>query len=419
MVAGGKLGTVQPPAPAEMAARLRAEPRVALVMEALQGEPSAHLVGGAVRDLLLGRPEFGRDLDVVVEGDAAQAAGRAAQRIGGRAVVHDRFNTASVNANGLSFDVAGARAESYSHPGALPEVRPAGLEEDLRRRDFTVNALAAALEGPAPGTLRAVPGALDDLETGTLRVLHPDSFRDDPTRLLRLVRYGGRLAFAPDERTEQLAREAAQSGALKTVSGERVGAELRLLLREGAAPLGVTLLGRLGIAAALHPGFVPRPDLAGGAAAFLEDGDRADLLLLAACCLDMEADELRGWLDHLGFRGGDRDTVTRAATEARDLAEALGRATRPSEIAEAAAGRPPEAIALAGALGADTPALRWLHELRHVRLDITGEDLLAAGVAEGPDVGRALRAALGRRLDGDASGREEQLRAALEAVGRP
>src|SRR5205823_5917854 len=128
--------------------------------------------------------------------------------------------------------IAQARRERYSTPGALPDVEPASLDEDLVRRDFTVNAIALALGAPKPGMITAAPRALEDLERELLRVLHERSFLDDPTRLLRLVRYQSRLGFTVEPGTAALAAAAASEGALSTVSGSRVGAELRLLARE-------------------------------------------------------------------------------------------------------------------------------------------------------------------------------------------
>ena len=167
------------------------------VLTALRDEPRAWVVGGAVRDLLLGR-EPG-DLDIVVEGDAAAVARRAAARLGGEVLVHERFGTATVRAGATAFDVASARRETYARPGALPDVEAgATLADDLARRDFTVNTFALRL---SDGALTAWPGAEDDLRARVLRVLHDGSFRDDPTRLIRLARYAGRLGFAVEPRT--------------------------------------------------------------------------------------------------------------------------------------------------------------------------------------------------------------------------
>ena len=157
--------------------------------------PAVHLVGGSVRDLLRGGTPS--DLDLVVEGPAAPVA----QRLGGQTRTHDRFGTLTVTVGAVTFDIATARRERYAHPGALPEVEPAPLREDLLRRDFSVNAIALALSGPDRGRLRAAPGGLEDLDRRPiLRVLHDASFVDDPTRLLRLARYRARLGFAIDRR---------------------------------------------------------------------------------------------------------------------------------------------------------------------------------------------------------------------------
>jgi len=191
--------------------------------EALKDEPHVYLVGGAVRDELLGRTP--RELDFVVEGDAIAVARRAAQRLGAELTVHERFGTATVRTPTDAFDLASARTETYERPGALPTVHlGATIEQDLGRRDFTINAIARSLDGREV----AWPGAHDDLRAGILRVLHERSFVDDPTRMLRLVRYAHRLGFAPDERTAALF----DLGLLATVSQERIDREIRLLLAE-------------------------------------------------------------------------------------------------------------------------------------------------------------------------------------------
>ena len=402
----------------ELFARLRAQPRAARLLDALAGVEGAHLVGGAVRDVLLGGEAV--DLDVVVEGDAAAAARTAAERVGGRVREHERFGTATVEADDLAFDVARARRERYPAPGALPEVEPASLEEDLLRRDFTVNALAVALGPPAPGTLHAAPQSREDLGARRLRVFHDDSFRDDPTRLLRLLRYATRLRFAIEPGTEELARAAVAAGAPATVSGGRIGDELRLLLREPEPNIALRLAGELGLDRALHPAFAPDPEAADRARALLPSDGRDDLVVLAAACRTFDPEALAAWLDELEFPAGERDAVVAAALGAAPLGRRLAAASRPSEIAGAARGHSPEAVALAAAVVPEAvdPAGRWLDGLRHVTLEIDGEDVLAAGVPEGPEIGEALAGALARKLDGEVAGREAELAAALAAIGR-
>src|SRR4051812_43933303 len=170
---------------------LRAAPGADIVLAAVAGAPGVHVVGGAVRDALRG--QVPRELDLVVEGDALAVARRAAARVGGTLTVHERFGTATVRAEGYDFDLAGARRESYPRPGALPEVElGARIADDLARRDFSVNAMAVGL---ADGAFTEWPGARADLDARLLRVLHERSFIDDPTRMLRLLRYAARLGF--------------------------------------------------------------------------------------------------------------------------------------------------------------------------------------------------------------------------------
>jgi tRNA nucleotidyltransferase (CCA-adding enzyme) len=405
---------VEVPPAAQLAERLHARPRTARVAEAFATVAGAHLVGGAVRDLLLEREEP-QDLDVVVEGVAPLAAREAAAALGGEVREHDRFGTATVVAQDLVLDVVTARSETYPQPGALPEVRAGSLDEDLARRDFTINAIAVALHAPELGALHAHPGALDDLEARTLRVMHPGSFLDDPTRLLRLVRYAARLEFEPDTRTDALARDAVAAGALGTVSGGRVGAELRLLVAEPTALGALTRAQAVGLDRALHPSFQPRLDLAERALNAGVDA-RRDLLVLAACCTRFERGDLVEWLDRLELTAPERDAVVAAALDAETLAERLEHAHRASEIRHLVLGRPVEEIAMAAALGARDAVERWKREVRDARLEITGDDLLAAGVSEGPLVGRGLDAAWAALLDEGAGDREAQLAAALGAA---
>ena len=393
------------PPPPQMLEWIASLPAGGPLLRALGDETGVYLVGGAVRDLLLGgRP---LDLDLVIEGDAAAVAAR----IGDELVVHDRFGTSTVTVDGFTYDIARARREEYARPGALPDVRPAGIDEDLRRRDFTVNAIAVALAGSDAGRLRAAPHALDDLDARLLRVLHDESFVDDPTRLLRLARYGSRLGFEIEPGTLALARQAVGQGALGTVSGPRIGAELRLLARE-PDPVAALLAAReLGIDRAIHPRVgLSDESLARRAMRLLPEDGRSDRLALAAAGRAVPSPELEQVLDRLAFEAADRDAIVSAASGAEELAGRLSEARRPSETADAVDGAGPEAVALAGALGPEEAARDWLE------LQIGGRDLLEAGIPEGPAVGRALHAALAAKLDGAAVGREAELAAALRAA---
>ena len=402
-------------APEDLPARLGRIPGLARMLPALGGLPAPlYLVGGAVRDMLRG--EVSVDLDLAVEGDAAAVAGELAGRLGGTATSHERFGTATVRADGLTADLATTRREAYGRPGALPTVEPATLAEDLGRRDFTINAMAIGLSPAELGSLHDPHGGRSDLDAGIVRVLHDRSFIEDPTRLLRALRYEARLGFALAPETERLAREAAAAGAPQTVSGARIRDELMDLLAEPEAPVAVARLAGLGIDRALHPALAADADLTASAQlGALEVGASPALAGLAALCVRGPSVEgLDRWVAELGLAASDRDAVLRAARRAPALANELRAPMRPSELHEGLSAEPPEALALALALRAPPePIMRYLAGRSAARLEITGEDLLAAGVPESPSIGRALSETLRRKLDGEVSGRDDELRTAL------
>ena len=393
--------------------RLRALPGIERVLPALEGLPPAFLVGGAVRDLLRGAP--GLDLDIAVEGDGAAVAQTLAGRLGGQARRHERFGTATVEAGDLVFDVASTRRESYPEPGALPVVEPATLDEDLARRDFTINAMALGLTRDDLGRLHDPLGGRPDLDERVVRVLHPGSFLDDPTRLLRALRYEARLGHRMDPDTERLAREAAAARAPGTVSGTRIREELLPLLGELEAPAAVERMAELGLDKALDPALKADAQLVASASlGSAETGADRALASLAALCARAPG-ELVDWLDGLGLSAPRRDAVRRAATNGPLLAGELRGELAPSRIHSLLRDEPPEALALALACGAPPePVLRFVSDLRHTKLEISGDDLIAAGVPESPALGLALEETLRRKLDGQVLGRDEELRTALE-----
>jgi tRNA nucleotidyltransferase (CCA-adding enzyme) len=356
-------------------ALVRMHPELAPVRDA-GGDP-VYLVGGAVRDLLLGRGRA--DVDLVVEGDAATLA----SRLGAEVVSHERFATAKVRLDGHEVDIATARSESYPHPGALPVVEPAAhVEDDLRRRDFTINAMAIPLQGEP--RLIDPCGGQADLATRKLRVLHPRSFEDDPTRAIRAARYAARFGFELEPETAALLREAD----LGAVSADRRQAELLRLAGEPKAPRGFALLGGWGLVE-------------------LREGGTK----LAARVGDLL--EARLWSET-----ASRERALLAAAlgpEGEEVELSRTRPARPSEAVALASGHNPVELALARALGAEWLD-RYLAEWRHVSLEIDGEALIAAGVPQGTALGHGLKQALRRKLDGEIEGREQELAAALEAA---
>lgn len=244
-----------------------------------------------------------------------------------------------------------------------------------------------------------MPEALADLDARRLRVLHDRSFVEDPTRLLRLARYQHRLGFTVEARTAELAASATLDG----VSGARIGAELRLALAE---PDPLVVLGAVG-------GLPVRVDerLARLATQLLPADASVDLMTLGALTRGLAS---TAWLESLEFTARERDVVA-AVWGAGELARAIEASARPSALHAALSGAPLEAVAVAGALGPERAARSFLEDLRHVRLEIDGSDLIAAGLEPGPQIGGRLRRTLARKLDGELTGGPAaELRSALE-----
>jgi tRNA nucleotidyltransferase (CCA-adding enzyme) len=400
----------------DLGERIRALPGAERLLPALEGLEPAWLVGGAVRDVMLGAHSV--DLDVAVEGDARTVARELAQRLGGEAVEHERFGTATVRADDLAVDLASTRRESYVRPGALPDVEPASLADDLARRDFTVNAMAAALDPARLGELRDPYGGRADLDGGIIRVLHPGSFLDDPTRLLRALRYEARLGFRMDPETERLARQAIDAGAPATVSGARIRDELLDLLEESPA-IGPARMAELRLDRALSPALgATRPEVVAAAAdAAARVGAEPRHAALAAL-ISGDPDGLAGWVEDLALRADERDAVLHAARKGPQLVRALSTEVPDSAVHALLHCELPETLAVALAYGArEEPIERYRDRLADTRLEITGDDLRAAGIPESPAIGRALAETLRRKLDGHVAGRDAELALALGLAG--
>lgn len=370
------------PRPDEIRAAIDALPLGAL-REALDGA-GAWVVGGAVRDLLRGA-EAPTDIDVAVDADLEPVLARLAGRGGVEVEAsYARFGTATVRAGAINVDLSRTRSEAYAQPGALPSVAPATIEADLARRDFTINSIAVPLSGPG-GLLDPFDGAAD-LAAGTLRVLHDGSFIDDPTRAIRAARYAARLGLEPDPQT----RELLSAADLRTVSDDRRDAELARLAAEPAATAGFRLLASWGVC----------------------DPGAAALELIAA--IDLLAAE-PPWSDDPDARAGAILIVAGGGERLRSaLALAATEPARPSQAVRLATGHDPAELLLAAAAGG-----RWLADYverwSRVRLRITGDELIAAGIPEGPAVGAGLRGALERKLDGDLEGgHDAELELAVE-----
>ncbi len=367
------------------------------------------LVGGAVRDLLLDTSHV--DIDLVVEGDAIKLASAVGRKLRARVVTYPRFGTASVRNDGVSLDFATARTESYLRPGALPTVRPAGLDADLARRDFTINAMALRLAGSQRGRLIDPHGGRRDAASKTLRVLHDESFQDDATRIYRAVRYAGRLKFRVHRRTDALLRRDLLF--LDTISGTRLRRELeRIAVEPNTAEILRRADGR-GVLEATHPALQAGPQqrsAAGGLTRLPESHrDAALLCILISAASPAGVEQAMGRLSFTGRQASAVGGFVALRAHERQLADA---ADRPSDAVRLLSPRPPESIesfALVAEGRAAAAARLYTASWRHVRPRLTGNDVVACGVPRGPQVGAAMDALRSARLDGETKSRDDEI----------
>jgi len=350
-------------------------------------------VGGAVRDALLGLPP-GRDLDLVVEGPLDPVPDWSA---------HDRFGTAIRVFPEGTLHVGITRTERYPAPGALPDVRPGTLAQDLARRDVTVNAMAIPLAGPRAGELIDPHRGLDDIAARAMRILKPDAFAEDPSRLVRVARYAARLGFALETGTETAARAAAPD---LDLASSRVAGEFRRLLEEDRAREALATLADLGVPWIGDPAGLTAMDEVLAGAGPPDVPAWAARLAAAAAPSAAERAALPGWAV----------ATAREVREGAEVAEGLDRDAPRSAVDRALAALPHAGVL--GALTTGRQAVRdWWRVDRDRRPAVTGRDLVAAGVAPGPAIGRALAAVRAALLDGSIDhDRDAQLDLALRVA---
>ena len=368
-----------------------------------------YIIGGRVRDLLLERPAA--DLDLVVEGDALELVRALALDQGGEAVVHPRFGTATYRNGTLRLDLATARTETYSRPGVLPDVRPGPIEEDLARRDFTVNAMALRLSPPDAGTLLDRFGSRQDVEDGLIRIIHDGSFVDDPTRIMRAIRYEQRLGFQIEPPTLVLLSR--DLHLLPSVGVDRLRRELDLFLLEPAPELTLLRAESLGVLHTIDSALQPDARLSElFQSARRQLGQVEPAIYLALLLYSVETGEVMQFLERYRFPKESIQTVKGTLAlrdaEARISVESL----RDSQVYAVFKGFNRESVCAFGiATEHDTARARatdYLFRLADVRPKLTGKDLINLGVPRGPDIGRFLNRLLHARLDGLTASREDE-----------
>jgi tRNA nucleotidyltransferase (CCA-adding enzyme) len=387
----------------------------------------AYLVGGSVRDLVVGRTHD--DLDIVVEGDGLAVAQALSRSIDGRLTRHHTFRTATVTTpSELRVDVATARKEEYPRPGQLPQVVAGSLDDDLMRRDFTINTMAIALAADDWGRFIDPLDGLADLTAGRVRVMHSRSFADDPTRVLRALRFAARFGFEIDADTHAWMREAVVGGYLDGVSGDRVRKELRLTFSE--APIsGPVALQADGVLAAIQQGLVAQEavlsrlqELLDGHASSAADPSSQEheavawVLVLSCCAAALPSQDRWELVRRLRLSRQERAPLIDGGAAWRGAwgeIESAGASATDSVRERALRHLDPGALLVVAALaGAGSPAAEvvrhYLGELRWVRPQLGGEELKAMGVPEGPMVGELLERLRAARLDGEAENNDDE-----------
>ena len=372
------------------------------------------LVGGAVRDLLLGNHQL--DFDILVEGEGIPLAEAVGTVLGARVVAHPKFHTGKVEvAPNEHLDFATARTEFYQHPAALPEAEHSSVREDLYRRDFTINAMAMQLNGEEPGSLLDPFGGSRDLAEGTVRILHNLSFVEDPTRILRAVRFETRFGFRLDERSEELARHAIEMDLLDRVSGDRIRAELLQIFAHPFPETALRRLDELGVLTALEPSWHvlgPAPEYArleealhwaegeSAVAAHMPDPAYQRLLLIFT---RLGRDEARRLSERLNLRERERNHAIMIPGLLTHLPELARENLKPSELDALLRSLPVSLCLLAMACSDNTSVWErvqtYLQQWRHHSPLVGSEELKELGAPRGPRFGSIMRALRTAQLD--------------------
>lgn len=399
---------------------------------------NVYAVGGFVRDILLQQPTF--DLDIVVEGDGIKFAEVLAERLNGRVRSHPDFKTAVVifkNAAGesLRIDVATARLEYYKHPAALPTVELSSIKMDLYRRDFTINALALHLNGDKFGVLVDFFGAQRDIKDQTVRVLHALSFIEDPTRILRAVRFEQRFGFHLSNQTERLIKNAMRLNVFEKLSGHRIFHELQLITEESAPLLAFQRLEQLKLLEAIHPMLrltASKENVLQNLAKILSWYDlsyfapkpQTWVCYLLAFCAKGKYLDVSSLLERLDFIDSSRKDFLLLRENMAAALKVLDKWQQETHSASALntllAPLTLEALLFMMAMTptevARRPIVDFITRIKDTKVDINGEDLVALGGVPGPAFGLVLKKVLEAKLDGQAVSRTAQLNLARELL---
>ncbi|MCB0103785.1 MAG: CCA tRNA nucleotidyltransferase [Anaerolineales bacterium] len=371
-----------------------------------------YVVGGFVRDLLLGKPI--NDLDIIVEGDAIKLGKKLVEVYGGKLTPHFKFHTAiwhlpeNFNLQPATLDLITARKETYEKPGALPTVTPATIEDDLRRRDFTINAMAIRLDGEAFGEIHDPLEGQADLKQRVIRVLHPQSFIDDPTRIFRAIRYEVRYGFSMDAMTLDLVNSEALK-ILHSLSGERLRHELDLFFDEDQAVEMIWRAGGLGLLHSIHP---KMPEFTQEYVEFLEMDMTLDVQAdrqttgFILWFMSLSEEDVILLSNRLSFTNELTLAVWAGAQLKRGLPHLID--LKPSEWVYTLEKLPLLSIYAVYLVSGENALLSYISIWRHVKPHTTGNDLKELGLPAGPRFGEILLRLRSAWLDGEVSNESQE-----------
>jgi len=374
-------------------------------------EEKIYLVGGAVRDLLLDKTNL--DIDLAVEGDAIALARELIKGKGGKITIHRQFNTAKISWHEWNVDLATARRESYARSGALPTVKPGSINDDLIRRDFTINAMAVGLNPQTYGHLIDPYNGQKDLGDRLIRVLHEKSFIDDSTRIWRGLRYEQRLDFQLEAVTLNLLRR--DVSMLDSISGDRLRYELECILQEELPEKVLRRAGELGVLKKLNP------SLGGNGWLALKYSDARQMslphkpppsLYMALLTYRLTDKEREQFISYLRLPKSATRTLRDSGSIREKIKELADTAVKPSSIYHLLNGYSPQAITTGIIAGDSEEACRnmqlYLDKLRSIKPLLNGNDLIQMGIPPGPRIKEILNKLLDARLDGEVKTRQDE-----------
>ncbi|MBN4064224.1 CCA tRNA nucleotidyltransferase [Dehalococcoides mccartyi] len=386
------------------------------ISDEVENIDGVYVVGGIVRDLVLDRNPG--DIDISVVGDGSAFSNALAKKLGAGSPVESQFLTFKIDVTGVfdevsSIDIVTARSETYSEPAALPEISISTIQDDLKRRDFTVNSMAISLSSADWGILVDPANGFGDIMRKRIKVHHDGSFIDDPTRIFRAVRYATRLGFTIENRTSALIDRSMDG--VDRLSGTRVRNEFELLLAEPKLAEILRKSEEIGLIGAISPGL----RISSRVLQVLDDQTESGSIstdipkLLGLLSFGMNEEEASQVVDRLEGVSGWGDPIIGSAQLAKHVAVLDSADLLDSEIAELLRPIPLPSIRAYIVAGPPLPRrqrmIDYVEKIQFIKPEITGDDLLKLGIPQGPVIGQLIDVVRRAKLDGKVNTKQEEI----------